>query len=268
MAFERDDIVGARELLKSAAPAEGPSGRRCVLFDFDGPICRLFPDDSSMRVADELRKTIAAARLTHVLTAYERTHKDPHVVLRAVHRAGRERHLENITGLVRTLEAQVTKGELEAVPDALPTEHADELIRRLTERGFSLAVVTNNSPLAADRYLRSRKLEDCFDTVQGRTADPDLMKPDPDVLHRALKILGVAPKDAVMVGDTPTDFQAAVRAGGIAFIGYGRNEEKRARLRDAQAKPVIGSYAPLLEEARESGAGESANRFTGEAARR
>ncbi|WP_308402447.1 HAD-IA family hydrolase [Streptomyces sp. AC550_RSS872] len=223
-----------------------------MLFDFDGPICRLFPRGSSRPLAEELRRLVAAFGLEDALTGAERTGKDPHLVLRAVHqaaaRADVRRGFEDVDfgQLVGALEAAVTEGELTAVRVAWPTPNADEFIGRLAERGLCLAVVTNNSPHAAGCYLRERGLEGHFKAIHGRTADPGLMKPHPDVVRRALESLGLPPQDAVMIGDTPTDLEAATEAG-VGFIGYGRNEAKRKLLRDAGAKVVLGAYAPLIE---------------------
>lgn len=253
---ERIDRGGAGDQGECDAAAAVARGllewASCVLFDFDGPVCRLFPQDSSRPLADELRRLLAASGLTDVLTGAERTGKDPHLVLRAVHRAAarpqvrrRFAHVD-LADLVGRLEAAVTAGELAAVRVAWPTPDADEFIGRLAGRGLSLAVVTNNSPLVAATYLRERGLAGHFQAIQGRTADPGLMKPHPHVVRRALESLGLPPRDAVMIGDTPTDLEAAMDAG-VGFIGYGRNEHKRKRLRDAGAKVVVGAYAPLIE---------------------
>lgn len=243
---------------------------RGVLFDFDGPICRLFPDGSSRDVADKLRKLVADCDLSDVLTEEARTDKDPHVVLRTVHGAGKHgagKH-GDLKDLVERLDKEVTLGELDAARKASHTKKshtpdADRLIRFLAARGTSLAVVTNNSEAAADGYLRARCLRDHFAAIHGRAADPDLMKPDPDVLRRALRDLELPAEDAIMIGDTPTDVEAAALAG-VRFIGYGRNVDKRTKLREAGAKVVLGSYTALLKRARESGADEPGSRFVGE----
>jgi len=253
-----DEVRGARRLLAVA---------RCVLFDFDGPICRLFPEGRSRPVADELRETTDEFGAGDVLTAEERTDKDPHVVLRAVHRAGQDR---DMPGLLEQLEKLVVAGEVEATRTAWHTPDADGLIDVLSRRRTPMAVVTNNSPLAAEAYLDRAGLLHHFAVIEGRTADPGRMKPDPDVVFRALRILGLGPEDAVMIGDTGTDVEAAEQAG-VSFIGYGRNPEKRGRLRDAGAKVVLGSYAPLLQQASEDREGEAddlGERFVGEAAGR
>jgi phosphoglycolate phosphatase-like HAD superfamily hydrolase len=55
-----------------------------------------------------------------------------------------------------------------------------------------------------------------------------------------------------MIGDTPSDFEAATAAG-IAFLGYGRNERKAKVLREAGAVAVVSSLEPLLGVLRERG---------------
>lgn len=241
MAVEVEDMTDVRSLL---------SGARGVLFDFDGPVCRLFPDDSSRPLADELRKMVAEAGVAHVLTAEEATDKDPHAVLRAVHRAQRDRRVPSGgVDLVPALEAQVTRGELDAVRRrARPTEGAARLIRRLDGRGALLAVVTNNSARAAAYYLETQGLLHCFDAVHGRTRAVERMKPDPYVVDRALAGLGLCREEAVMIGDSPADVLAA-RAAGVPFIGFGRDLHKESELRGAGATMVVGSYAPFLDEA-------------------
>ncbi|MFE6285576.1 HAD family hydrolase [Streptomyces sp. NPDC057877] len=217
-------------------------GARCVLFDFDGPLCRLFPEGASAPVADEVRDLVDKFGLGDVLDESERASIDPHVVLRAVHRARRTR---DVTELLALMEAAVAAGEVAAAGAAWPTPRADDLVRQLARRGVRLAVVTNNAPGAATAYLDRAGLRDHFASVRGRTSDPGLMKPHPDVLHRALDDLGLAPAHAVMIGDTGTDAEAA-RSAGVPFIGYGRNERKVRGLRGADAGVVVTSYEGLV----------------------
>lgn len=228
----------------------------CVLFDFDGPLCRLFPGDSSKPLADELRCLVADFGFTRLLTKKERTGKDPHMVLRAIHRARQEADLDalgakdnDLAALLEGLEQRLTRGEAAAARSAEPpTPDTDAFVRRLARRGLSLAVVTNNSPRVADSYLRTHGLHPCFKTIHGRTDNPGLMKPHPDVLERALRDLSIRPENAVMIGDTDTDLRAAERAG-VRFIGYDTGRVARVRLHRAGAKVVLGAYAPLFGEA-------------------
>ena len=53
------------------------------------------------------------------------------------------------------------------------------------------------------------------DLLPRRTSsdDADRSKPDPDIVHAALERAHAVPRDAVMIGDTPYDIDAARRAG-------------------------------------------------------
>jgi HAD superfamily hydrolase (TIGR01509 family) len=221
------------------------TGARFVLFDFDGPICRLFAGHATEVVARELVTWLEGQGLRGLLTSTERAHPDPHVVLKAVNK----RHPRS--DLVTELEEMLTRQELRAVPSALPTPYADPLIRTWRAVGARLAVATNNSPRTVTAYLADRELLGCFDPyIYGRTTDLDLLKPNPHCLNQALTVLGAAPSAALMIGDTPSDCVAAERAG-VPFLGYARNEDKERMLRDAGAKTVVNSLKPILELLRE-----------------
>lgn len=213
---------------------------RYVLFDFDGPICRLFAGHRAERVAKELVDWLEQQGLRGLLTEEERFHPDPMVVLYAVNR----RHPRS--DLVAELEEKLTQQELKAVISARPTAYADPLIRTWNAVGSRLAVATNNSPRTVSDYLTDRGLAECFaPRIYGRTGELDLMKPNPHCLNRALNAMGAAPSAALMIGDAPTDLQAAVRAG-VPFLGYARNAYKEKLLRDAGAAVVVDSLEPVL----------------------
>ncbi|MDQ0600773.1 HAD superfamily hydrolase (TIGR01509 family) [Streptomyces canus] len=212
-----------------------------VLWDFDGPICRLFAGHSAVVVAKDLVEWLAGQGLRGLLTEEEREHPDPMAVLYAVHR----RHPRS--DLVTELEERLTQQELKAVGTAMPTAFADPLIRTWLAVGARFAVTTNNSPRTVREYLADRDLTSCFDPhIYGRTLDLSLLKPHPYCLERALRAMGVAASSALMIGDSPADGEAA-RQAGVPFLGYARNEEKAKHLREAGAACVVHSFEPVLE---------------------
>ncbi|MFF6876687.1 MULTISPECIES: HAD-IA family hydrolase [unclassified Streptomyces] len=218
---------------------------RVVLWDFDGPICRLFAGHSAERVAGDLVSWLEGRGLHGLLNDTERESLDPQVVLRAVDR----RHPGS--DLVAALEERLTQEELRAASSAWPTAYADPLIRTWTAVGTRLAITTNNSPRVAREYLASRGLVDCFAPhLYGRTQELHHLKPDPHCLNRALSEMGAAPADALMIGDAPSDLQAAERAG-VPFLGYARNDRKAKFLLEAGAEWVVGSMETLLKLLRE-----------------
>ncbi|MEV6538352.1 HAD-IA family hydrolase [Streptomyces sp. NPDC051665] len=211
-----------------------------VLWDFDGPICRLFAGHKAERVAGELVEWLEGRGLHGLLTETERQSLDPHVVLRAVDR----RHPGS--DLVTELEERLTQEEMRAAASAMPTAYADILIRTWTAVGSRLAIATNNSPRVVRTYLASRGLLPCFAPhVYGRTQNLHRLKPDPHCLNRALSAMGAAPAAALMIGDSPTDCDAA-REAGVPFLGYARNARKAKLLREGGAEHVVDSLEPLL----------------------
>lgn len=213
---------------------------RVVLWDFDGPICSLFSGHSAAEVARELVEWLEGRGLRGVVTDGERRTLDPHVVLRAVD----ARHPGS--DLVAELEERLTNEELRAASSAMPTAYADPLIRTWTAVGSRLAITTNNSPRVVRKYLASRGLVSCFAPhIYGRTQELHHLKPHPHCLNRALNAMGAAPADALMIGDTPSDYLAA-RSAGVPFLGYARNERKAKMLSDAGAESIVESLWPVL----------------------
>ncbi|MER6025259.1 HAD-IA family hydrolase [Streptomyces sp. NPDC001851] len=231
MTSDASEIEKLRELITPA---------RFVLWDFDGPICRLFAGHKAERVAADLVEWLARQGLHGLLTDSERVTLDPQVVLRAVGR----RHPGS--DLVAGLEERLTQEELRAAASALPTAYADPLIRTWTAVGARLAVTTDNSPRAVRTYLETRGLTGCFSPhLYGRTEQLHHLKPHPQCLNRALNAMGAAPAAALMIGDAPSDL-AAARAAGVPFLGYARDEAKEDLLRAAGARHVVRSLQPLL----------------------
>jgi HAD superfamily hydrolase (TIGR01509 family) len=214
---------------------------RVVLWDFDGPVCRLFAGHSADGVASDLVSWLEGRGLRGLLTDTERESLDPQVVLRAVDR----RHPGS--DLAAELEERLTKEELRAASSAMPTPYADPLIRTWSAVGSRLAIATNNSPRVVRKYLESRGLVGCFAPhIYGRTEELSHLKPDPHCLNRALNAMGAAPADALMIGDTPSDHEAAARAG-VPFLGYANNPRKAKILREAGAGTVVESLEGVLE---------------------
>lgn len=222
---------------------------RFVLFDFDGPICRLFAGHSAKRIAEELVRGLEQRGLHGLLPDGMREEADPQAVMHAV----AARHPGS--DLIAEVEEQLSEQELRATATAWPTPYADPVIQTWVNVGARLAVTTNNSARAVERYLTSRNLKQCFAPhIYGRTQNLDLLKPDPYCLNRALSAMGAEPSAALMIGDTPTDYEAAVRAG-VHFLGYARNDHKVGLLRDAGVKHehIVGSLEPVLSLLRSRG---------------
>jgi phosphoglycolate phosphatase/AHBA synthesis associated protein len=131
------------------------------------------------------------------------------------------------------IEADVTRffpgrtvAEVERYYDTHFLEHAAHLmvnpdatsvLHELRARGLPRVLVTNTPGALAREVLRAAGLG--LDAVVGGTDVPHA-KPAPDIILRAAALVGVAPADALVVGDTDFD-RAAARAAGAPFAGLG-----------------------------------------------
>ena len=92
----------------------------------------------------------------------------------------------------------------------------DEL-ERLRGQGYALAVATNDTTSSAMLNLNDMGIADAFDAII--CADSGFnRKPEPDGLLEACRIASCTPNQAIMVGDTQTDWLAAHNAGYGGFV--------------------------------------------------
>lgn len=116
--------------------------------------------------------------------------------------------------------------EVEAAQSSRLFPFTRPLLAALKEAGSARAVVTRNCPEAVLTVFPD--LPEYFDALLTRDDVPKV-KPDPDHLLRALDMLGVPPKNALMVGDHPMDIRAG-KAAGTATAGVGSGATLSARL--------------------------------------
>ncbi len=104
-----------------------------------------------------------------------------------------------------------------------PMPGAAEVLAALSDCGWRHAVCTNKPTGISCAILEALGLSRCIETVVGGDAGLPL-KPDPAPLRACLEALGLAPEQAVMVGDSVND-AAAARAAGVQVVfvrsGYG-----------------------------------------------
>jgi HAD superfamily hydrolase (TIGR01509 family) len=93
-----------------------------------------------------------------------------------------------------------------------PTNGTRALLARMKASGLRLVVATSAGDEMLEALLKQAGVEDLIDT-SATSSDVSRSKPDPDIIHQALAKAGVAAHEAVMLGDTPYDIEAAKSAG-------------------------------------------------------
>jgi HAD superfamily hydrolase (TIGR01509 family) len=136
----------------------------------------------------------------------------------------------------------------ELIGEVEPLQGARELIEELKERGNPVVLASSAKEDEVDHYLDlldARELADGWTT----SADVEATKPEPDLVKAAIEKAGA--DEAVMVGDTTWDCEAAKRAGveTVAVLTGGFSE---AELRDAGAVAVYRSIDDLRESLEET----------------
>jgi HAD superfamily hydrolase (TIGR01509 family) len=128
--------------------------------------------------------------------------------------------------------------------------HAQDLLRELKDRGLKVVLATS---APANEFEHLQKTLQIDDAVAEYTTSEDVTtaKPEPDVVQVALQKADVGADEAVMVGDSVWDMEAAGRAG-VRAIGVRSGGVSDAELERAGAIAVYDDVAQLLRGLDES----------------
>ncbi len=129
------------------------------------------------------------------------------------------------------------------IGEVQPFADARRLLELLDRRGHRLVLASSGKPDEIDHYLdllAARELVEAWTT----SADVEQTKPDPDLVHTAIGKVGGG--EAVLVGDSTFDCEAAARAQvpAVAVLTGGFSEQE---LRQAGAGSVFESLTELCE---------------------
>src|SRR5205807_400815 len=121
-----------------------------------------------------------------------------------------------------------------------------DLLRATKKAGLRVVLATSASAKEAGHLRAAIDADDAIDEVTSKD-DVEQSKPDPDIVQTALDKAGLDASDAMFVGDTVWDVEAARRAGldCVAVLSGGIAEHD---LRDAGAVAVYRDVKHLLED--------------------
>ena len=182
---------------------------RGVLFDFSGTLFRLEPDPSW---SDELIRVLTAATLAadhlppELADDWARRDLDPDL--------HRDVYLASLaaSGLgLSPAEAEETYERMLDPASWRPYPDTRAALERLRDKDIPVAVVSN-IPWDIRTVFRANGVEDLVDEYVLSYLE-GVMKPDPKIFLAACERLGVAPGDALMIGDNAEADGGAERAG-------------------------------------------------------
>ena len=128
------------------------------------------------------------------------------------------------------------------IEEVEPLPRARDLIEELKGRGHAVVLASSAKKHEVDHYL---DLLDARELVDGWTtaADVERTKPDPDLVAAAKEKAGGG--DAVMLGDSTWDCEAARRCG-VPTVGLLTGGFSEQELRQASAVAVYESIPELI----------------------
>jgi HAD superfamily hydrolase (TIGR01509 family) len=128
-----------------------------------------------------------------------------------------------------------------------PLPGAKELVASLVERGYEVWLATSAKPEELEHHMEELGAEGKISGVVS-SDDAEESKPAPDIFGLALERAGVSPEDAVVVGDSIWDIEAAKEAGvRVAAVMTG-GAFSRAELEEAGAYAVYEDCRELLDD--------------------
>ncbi|KAL3103277.1 hypothetical protein niasHS_002463 [Heterodera schachtii] len=121
------------------------------------------------------------------------------------------------------------------------------LFARLKELGIKIAICTADSRAGTTRVLKTLKVEQFVDLIVCGDDKGSVPKPQPDNALFICRQLGVDPKNAMVIGDTPADLGMgrSAKLGSIVGVLSGIGEHKELNEADHLVEHV-GELLPLI----------------------
>jgi HAD superfamily hydrolase (TIGR01509 family) len=143
-------------------------------------------------------------------------------------------------GLPKALWKKVDGEWLRLYQEEAPNLHQDSLacLNALKRVGLKMALVSNGSRSRVEAELVKFELRQYFEVALFGEKKEEL-KPSPVLLERALVLMGVEPRKAAYVGDSPADIQAAKKARMLA-IAIARGPIQKERLGSETPDYIFG----------------------------
>lgn len=132
----------------------------------------------------------------------------------------------------------------EYIDRIVPFADARRLLERMRAQGLRLAVATSGEKADLEVFKTLLKIHDLVE--EDVTADDaERPKPEPDIFQAALKTLQVDASEALALGDTPWDVEAAKKAG-VRTVAVQSGGWRKEELEEAGAIAVYVDVADLV----------------------
>ncbi len=135
------------------------------------------------------------------------------------------------------------------VPHVALYDGVPEMLQTLHQHGKRLALLSSSEKISIEPALKAYNLSDYFE-VALFAGDVQHHKPDPEIIEKALNLLGGTKASAIIIGDSKSDLGAAQNAGIDSLLYYPPHNEKfysRETLIKFNPTYVISDFSEVLE---------------------
>ncbi|SNQ49999.1 3-amino-5-hydroxybenoic acid synthesis related protein [Frankia canadensis] len=233
-----DGGFGPPETVQARLVAAGGIRRRTVIFDLDGVLVDSF---GVMRQAFTIAYAEVVGPGEPPFEEYER------------HLGRYFPDIMRIMNLPLEMEEPFVRESYRLAREVVLFDGVADMLRTLRERGYGLAVATGKAGPRARHLLGELGVLGLFDHVLGSDEIPR-PKPAPDIVLRALDLLGAEPGEAMMIGDAVADLDSA-RGAGVMAVAALWGETDGVELIAAEPDAILHRPADLLALLGESPAG-------------
>ncbi len=213
---------------------------KAVIFDLDGTIALFNLDYKALRGEVRsylLRMGVPASVLSVKESIFDMLKKT------VIYAKNTGKPAELIDEIRNEALAIAEKYELEAAANTDLLPGAYETLKVLKQMNLKIGLFTLNSDKAANYILQRFKLEDFFGVTVPRNK-VNFVKPNPEHLEMALKVLGVMPEETIVVGDAAVDMESAKELKAVA-VGLPADAPNIDKLMKHGANYVITSITDL-----------------------
>lgn len=213
---------------------------KAVIFDLDGTIASFNLDYKSLR--GEVRSYLLRVGVPASVLSVKESVFDMLEKTRIYMKNNRrfDRAMEEIRNEALAI---AEKYELEAASNTDILPGAYDTLKTLKQLDLKIGLFTLNSGKAANHILQRFKLSSYFSVMVPRNK-VNFVKPNPEHLETALKVLGVSPEETVVVGDGEVDMESAKELKAIA-VGLSATGSKTKQLINRGANYIITSISDL-----------------------
>jgi pyrophosphatase PpaX len=120
-----------------------------------------------------------------------------------------------------------------------------ETVKKLKENGFKLGIVSTKMSSTVKKGLKLTHLDEFFEVIIAMD-DVENVKPHPEPIEKALKLLQSNPQETIMVGDNYHDILGAKNAGTLS-AGVAWSAKGRAYIEEYEPDFILDNMRDLLK---------------------